>query len=231
MNYITPNWPAPKQIKARTTLRQAWGDKQQFPEREPAVIALKTLLQLPEVPILINQKHTAIALEALAENKEKIADALFTTQANRVCMVLTADCLPLLVCNKAGTQVAAIHAGWRGLAAGVIEATLANFSDAHEDLMVWLGPAITAKNYEVGSDVYDAFVSRHALSANAFSKHIPGKWFADLYALAKVRLQLLGITEIYGGDFCTYTQDDLFFSNRRDKGIKGNIANIIWISN
>lgn len=228
MNILKPQWKAPAHVKAYTTLRDLWthldtGDQET--KRPP----LKTLLQLPQDPIWLNQKHTTIAVEAVPENKEKIADASFTSQPNRICVILTADCLPILICHQDGTQVAAIHAGWRGLANGIIETTLSSMRQPTANLMVWLGPAIGPQKFEVGEDVFDAFTSQQADSQKAFVPHTPGKWLADLYALARMRLQAQGITHIYGGDFCTYTQNELFFSYRRDKGLTGRMASLIWI--
>jgi YfiH family protein len=222
MKVIEPNWPAPRNIRAYTTLRSGWTARTQG---EP----LKSVLNLPDEPIWLDQKHTAIALAATPENVDQLGDASYTSIPERVCIALTADCLPVLITNKQGTQVAAAHAGWRGLAAGVIEETLKKMNLPAEDVLVWLGPAIGPKKFEVGKDVYDAFVETHAESASAFVPHAEGKWLANLYELAKIRLRLCGVTQVYGGDYCTYTQEDLFFSFRRDKGKLGNMANLIWM--
>jgi YfiH family protein len=127
--------------------------------------------------------------------------------------------------------VAAIHAGWRGLSGGIIETTVQALAQKPEDLLVWLGPAIGPQKFEVGQDVYDAFTLQQPESAEGFTPYKEGKWLADLYELARIRLKRLGIAHIYGGDFCTYTQDDLFFSYRRDKGKTGRMASLIWIDN
>ena len=226
MNYIEPIWPAPDHVKAYTTVRKGWTGRQAQTEND----ALETLLALPTAPLWVTQKHTAIAIEATPENKEHIADATFTSQPNRVCVVLTADCLPLLICDQEGTQVAAIHAGWRGLANGVIEATVQALQQPAHNLLVWLGPAIGPQKFEVGRDVYDLFTQTHPESMTAFTPHQEEKWLADLYKLARIRLQKQGISRIYGGNFCTYTQEDLFFSYRRDKGNTGRMASLIWIN-
>lgn len=242
MTFIIPDWPAPKNIKAYTTLRSGWGGRRPHHDTlrgfhtsdEEESQQLKNLLTLPDEPIWLTQTHSNIAIEALPENREKNADASFTHRVNHVCVVLTADCLPLLICDKNGTVAAAIHAGWRGLANGVIESTVSALSidatnfDAN-DLMVWLGPAIGPQKFEVGKDVYDAFTQRHVESASAFTPHLDDKWMADIYTLAKIRLNMLGITQIYGGNYCTYTQEDMFFSYRRDKGRTGRLASLIWI--
>lgn len=225
INYIKPVWPAPPQIKAYTTTRHAWiGTK---PEENSH---LQTLLGLPEQPVWITQKHTNIAVPALPHNQAQIADACFTDASNRVCAVLTADCLPLLICSQSGSKIAAIHAGWRGLAAGIIENTVQSLHLPADELMVWLGPAISRKKFEVGREVYEAFTHKNEESAAAFVPHADEKWLADLYSLAAIRLRLLGIQQIYGGEFCTYLQDDLFFSYRRDRGRKGSMVSLIWIN-
>jgi YfiH family protein len=245
MDYLQPNWSAPNFIKAYTTVRSAWGERKPHHEENAGTYSnsnkeyveesekLENLLHLPEKPIWITQQHTAIAIEARPENREKIADASFTSTAKRVCVVLTADCLPVLITNQQGSQVAAVHAGWRGLAAGIVEETISRFTqnqgDKHEDILVWLGPAIGPQKFEVGKDVYDAFTHKHPESTLAFTPHSHGKWLANLYELAKIRLRLMGINQIYGGDYCTFSQEDLFFSYRRSKGKTGRMASLIWI--
>jgi YfiH family protein len=230
MKYVKPHWPAPSHIKACTTLRDVWCPEESgdHDTHYPKTL-LKSLLALPSDPIWIKQTHSTIAIEAIPENKDKNADASFTHQAHHICAVLTADCLPLLICNKSGTKVAAIHAGWRGLANGIIETTLAAIKEPADDLLVWLGPAIGPQKFEVGKDVFDAFMNHDTNAMTAFTPHIEGKWFANLYNLAKMRLQAKGVSAIYGGDFCTYSQDDLFFSYRRDKGKTGRMVSLIWI--
>ncbi len=222
MKFIQPNWPAPKQIKAYTTVRDGWGGPK---ESHP----LQQLLHLPEEPIWLTQTHSIHVIEATPENREKTADASFTNNKHRVCVVLTADCLPILICNKQATHVAAIHAGWRGLSQGIIEATFDVLKLAADDLLVWLGPAIGPQKFEVGHDVFDAFTRQHPESASAFIAYKEGKWLANLYALASLRLRGLGISQIYGGHYCTYTQNDLFFSYRRDQKNTGRMASLIWI--
>jgi YfiH family protein len=222
LHFLQPGWPAPAHIKAYTTFRSGWTSRQQGP-------ALDTIIHVPEDPIWLNQTHSNIVLPATPENRDQIGDASFTSTPRRVCVALTADCLPVLITNKQGTKVAAIHAGWRGLAAGIVEETIKAMNLPAEDLLVWLGPAIGPKKFEVGKDVYDAFTTQHVESMAAFVPYTEGKWLANIYELARIRLMLIGVTEVYGGDFCTYTREDLFFSFRRDKSKKGNMANLIWI--
>ncbi len=227
MKYIQPDWPAPREIKAYTTLRSGWGGRRSHHEESQS---LEKLLQLPDEPIWLKQVHGSLPIEALPENREKSADASFTEQKNRVCVVLTADCLPILLCHQKATHVAAIHAGWRGLSGGIIEATVNSLAQPPQDLLAWLGPAIGPQKFEVGKEVFDAFVSLHSESASAFVPYKEDKWLANLYELARIRLRLLGISQIFGGDYCTYTQDDLFFSYRRDQKKPGRMASLIWIS-
>lgn len=237
MKFIEASWPAPKNIKAYTTLKSGWGERHPYQDTYVGFYTsnpeestkLQTLLQLPTEPIWVKQTHSMIALEATPDNKEKEADATFSNQPEQVCAILTADCLPVLICNTKGTQVAAIHAGWRGLAGGIIESTVNQLKQPATELMAWLGPAIGPTKFEVGQDVYNAFTLKHPEAVRAFKPHTDGKWLANLYELAKIRLNLLGISQIYGGDYCTYTQDDLFFSYRRDQGKTGRMVSLIWI--
>lgn len=239
MKFIQPSWPAPSSIQAYTTTRQSWGER--HPQQDNVIgfytgnteenAELKTLLHLPDEPLWVKQTHSNLVIEAKPENKHQIADATFTHYPHRVCAILTADCLPILICNRQGTYVAAIHAGWRGLAQGIIEATLQAIQQPAADLLVWLGPAIGPEKFEVGKDVYDAFTLQDAELARAFVDYTEGKWLANLYQIAKIRLQKQGVFQVYGGDFCTHTQENLFFSYRRDKGKTGRMASLIWIEN
>lgn len=227
MHIIEPAWPAPSHIKAFTTTRLSFGSLAQT--AETFATHLKTTFNLPTKPLWIKQTHSATALPIDAQHEGKEADALFTSHVNEICAVRTADCLPLLVCNKAGTHVAAIHAGWRGLAKGIIEATLTSLQLPMDSLLIWLGPAIGPKQFEVGSDVYDAFLCQSEDFAAGFIKQNNEKWLANIYTLAKIKLNQLGVYAIYGDNYCTYTQNELFFSYRRDKTNPGRMASLIWI--
>jgi len=234
--WITPDWPAPASIHACTTLKTAWGTPGHSVKNRESTEKLKALLELPSNPAWLYQTHGNIAIEADPDKADQEADASYTSKLKTVSLVLTADCLPVLICSKAGTQVAAIHAGWRGLASGIIESTLAgmarqakNQAFSPGDLLVWLGPAIGPEKFEVGKDVFDAFASRHPASENAFRQTAENKWLANLYELAKVRLHASGVTDIYGGEYCTYSQAEYFYSYRRDHGRTGRMASVIWM--
>lgn len=229
--FLTPDWPAPANIKAYTTTRHGWGEPGSRVWMPEAINKLVEVLQLPDLPVWLKQYHGTAVVEALPALRGTDADASFSRAANQVCMVETADCLPLLICNRQGSYVAAIHAGWRGLANGIIEATLQAAALPTDDLLVWLGPAIGPGKFEVGRDVYDAFVRKHAEAHGAFTPKNDEKWLASLYDLARLRLQLLDVSAVYGGEHCTYTQQDLFYSARRDGGAAstGRMASAIWI--
>lgn len=219
--YLVPDWPAPSHIKAYTTLRTAWSQSPSGRFDSP--------LPLPEEPIWIKQTHSAIAVEARLENSNCVADAIYTNKTKRVCAVLTADCLPILICNQAGTHVAAIHAGWRGIASGIIEATIKSLNTPSNELLVWLGPAIGPEKFEIRRDVYDIFTKSDAESKKGFTIFSDESWLANIYSLAKIRLERCGILQIYGGRLCTYTDPDRFFSYRRDKEKTGSMVSLIWI--
>jgi len=183
-------------------------------------------LSLESSPYWLEQVHGKNVLN-LDQPKGCTADAAFSDQPRKVCAVMTADCLPVLFCNQSGTQVAAAHAGWRGLASGVLEATLGKFSTPN-NVMAWLGPAIGPSAFEVGAEVREAFVAAQAEAEAAFVENRPGHYLADIYQLAKLRLQRAGVVDVYGGDFCTYSDPDQFYSFRRNK-ISGRMASMIWL--
>ncbi len=158
------------------------------------------------------------------------ADASVALAPGEVCVVLTADCLPVLFCDRAGTRVGAAHAGWRGLAAGVLEATVKALACPGDELLAWLGPAIGPEAFEVGDDVRDAFFEHNAEAEAAFRPSPRGRWLADIYYLAQLRLNQMGITAIYGGGLCTYADEARFYSYRRD-GVTGRMGSLVWIGN
>ncbi|MDH3616267.1 MAG: peptidoglycan editing factor PgeF [Gammaproteobacteria bacterium] len=198
--WIPANWPVPDNIVAGTTLRSG------------SIASL----QLPGKPCWLNQRHGAKVVSAGLYGVPPDADASVGHKPGDVCVVKTADCLPVLFCSTDGASIAAAHAGWRGLAAGVIEATVAKIACTPSDLLVWMGPGISQSAFEVGDEVKDAFVTHDPGSAACFLANERGRWQADLYELARRRLSALGVTAIYGGGYCTYTDRERFFSYRRD---------------
>ena len=192
----------------------------------------KQLARLPAEPFWLNQVHgtDCVWLERTDCSAGPVtADASTTKTKGVVSVVLTADCLPVLFCDVIGSQVAAAHAGWRGLLDGVLEQTLAQFPDSSQ-VMAWLGPAIGPDAFEVGDEVRHAFIEKDAQAEAAFCpvSDKTGKWLADLYQLARLRLTACGVTQLYGGGFCTYTDTERFYSYRRD-GQTGRMASCIWI--
>lgn len=245
---VIPEWNAPPGVRAAVTTRHLPGVSPSphehfnlgsrcgdLPERVLANrAALVGLLGLPGEPDWLRQVHGVGVHEThgappagRSHADEPVADAAYTREPGVVCAVLTADCLPLIVASDDGREVAAIHAGWRGLAAGVVEAALRRFAAPPSRLRVWLGPAIGAPSYEVGDEVRDAFVARDAAAAAAFAATRPGHWLCDLYALARRRLAAFGVTDVSGGGFDTLT-DDRFYSHRRGRPT-GRFASLVWI--
>jgi hypothetical protein len=185
--------------------------------------------QLPAEPGWLKQVHSARVVE-LGRDTDREADASFTRETEQVCAVMTADCLPVLFCDRAGSVVAAAHAGWRGLADGVLEATVAAMQVRPAEVLAWMGAAIGPQAFEVGDDVREAFVAQHPEAAEAFLPHpsaAAGKWLADIYRLARNRLNRIGVQAIYGGGRCTFSESDVFYSYRRD-GVTGRMASLIW---
>lgn len=236
-----PDWPAPPQVKALATLRT--GGVSQGPYAsfnlgdhvgdDPVAVAenRRRLAEgMPAMPHWLQQVHGVQVARAGEEAPGQPADASFARRAGVVCGVMTADCLPVLLCDRAGTVVAAAHAGWRGLCDGVLEATVASMAVAPGEVLAWLGPAIGPDAFEVGDEVRAAFCARDALAAQAFKPRagVAGKWLADIYLLARQRLGTLGVTRVYGGDQCTVTDHQRFFSYRRD-GVTGRMGSFIWL--
>jgi len=239
LELIRPDWPAPGNVRAFTTTRNGgfsegpWkslklgencGDNPSHVKQNREL--LRTLL--PSGPLWLKQVHgnKVVAWGRNHESKPE-ADAIFSNQPGQVCAVLTADCLPVVFCNKAGTKVAVAHAGWRGLAAGVLETTVSALDCDPAELMVWLGPAIGPKAFEVGNDVYDSFVIVNTENAIAFKPH-RDRWMADLCALARLALARIGVTQISGAKHCTYEEKNKYFSFRRD-GETGRMTTAIWL--
>ena len=235
-HWLLPDWPAPTNIHAGTTLRNGGISLPPYDSLnlgdhvgdDPAAVAEnRRRLNLPAEPVWLKQTHSPRIIEATHDMATPVeADGSYTTQPNVICTVLTADCLPVLICDRAGHQIAAVHAGWRGLAAGILEAAVKNFSADNRELLIWLGPAIGPKAYEVGEDVREIFLSHDPDAQTAFcaTQH---KWHMDIYQLARLRLQALGVSAIYGGKHCTFTEQHAFYSYRRD-GMTGRMASVIW---
>lgn len=235
--WLIADWPAPAQVYAGTTLRT--GGVSQAPydslnlalhvgDDPVAVMENRGRLGLPTEPSWLEQVHGCSVIEARpGANKVIQADAAYTASAGVICAVMTADCLPVLLCDRLGSRVAAVHVGWRGLAAGVLEAAVAKLGGHGSDLLVWLGPAIGPGSYEVGNEVRTAFVSQDAHSDRAFHAGRNGHWWMDIYTLARQRLANVGVTGVYGGDHDTCRDAEHFFSYRRD-GVTGRMASIIW---
>jgi YfiH family protein len=226
--YIKPAWSVPSHIKAYTTTRIA--PELINPDKKVDYTSLKALLDLPAIPIKIRQTHSDIILPALPQNQNKEADAIWTDQPNQVCAIVTADCLPVLLTQRQGTHVAAIHAGWRGLAKEIIPKTVQKLNLPGDEIIAWLGPAISQPCYEVGDEVRDEFLSSDSEAASAFIPSVNQRWLLDLYAIARLQLKKQGVTEIYGGEHCTFSDSKNFYSRRREGGIQGQMATLIWIS-
>ncbi len=239
LEWVRPDWPAPARVRAVTTTRkggfsllpyqglnlaQHVGDDPGAVQRNREHV--RAALRLPREPAWLRQVHGCGV--APAGVPDCTADAVVARVPGQVCAVLTADCLPLLLCDRQGTRVAAVHAGWRGLAAGVIEAALERLGGEPRDLLAWLGPAIGPNAFEVGGEVRETFLARDAGAATAFVPTRPGHWLADLYALARRRLQRQGLGFVGGGNYCTVRDHERFFSYRRD-GETGRMASLIWI--
>lgn len=244
MQFIAPHWQAPNNVIALSTARKGGyslapydsfnlglhvGDEQHLVEKNRQLLIEQG--NLPHYPKFLNQIHSTQVIE-LPNNDEVInADAAYTNQANQVCLVMTADCLPVLFTTQKGDEVAAAHAGWRGLCEGILENTVAKFSCPKNEIIAWLGPAISQQYFQVGEEILDAFLVHDPHSTQAFiaDRTESGKYFADLYQLARFRLNALGINKIFGGEFCTYSGKDKFFSYRRDKQT-GRMASLIWFT-
>jgi len=237
---LRPDWPAPKGVHAASTLRMGGISQAPFAALnlgshvgddlhavQENRLRLQQQLQLPQPPQWLNQIHTTEIIKA----PERViraapdADAIWSDSANRVCAVLTADCLPLLYCSTDGRYIAAAHAGWRGLATGIVERTLETLSVKADQVMVWLGPAIGAQAFQVGSEVVEVFVQQNAEDEMAFRAD-GDRWLMDIYQLAKNRLRRAGVQQIYGGEHCTFS-DERFFSYRRENQT-GRMATLIW---
>jgi len=240
--YLAVEWPAPSRVRARMTTRLGGVSAAPYDsfnlaahcgDDPVAVEANRAALGRDGAPRIawLEQVHGAGVVDAVTVRGVPSADASFAHRADVGCAVLVADCLPVLICDRAATVVAAVHCGWRGLARGVLTATVQRLATPPSELMAWFGPAISQRRYEVGSDVRDVFVGSrgvHGVDAAFVRAEAPNKWRADLYALARAELGDLGVDAIYGGGFCTF-DERRFYSYRRD-GATGRMAALIWLS-
>ncbi|WP_328985600.1 peptidoglycan editing factor PgeF [Thiorhodovibrio winogradskyi] len=251
LELLYPDWSVSQRVRACTTTRGGGTSTGAYAGLnlathvgdDPARVAanrqlLAAALGLPSDPVWLEQVHGIEVLE-IGETTEGVeaiggeqaipcADSSLTHRLDRVCAVLTADCLPLLLCERQGRAVAAVHAGWRGLLAGVIEQTVARLAESPEKIAAWLGPAIGQDAFEVGPEVRAAFVAADAQATLAFKPSPGARWLADLYTLARQRLRQTGVNDISGGHHCTFTDQERFYSYRRD-GRTGRMATLIWL--
>lgn len=244
LSFIYPDWPAPANIRALVTTRQGGVSVTPYDSfnlglhvgDDPRHVLqnrqhLQRQLATPYEPQWLQQVHGIEVVEAKTEEGLPEADACFTSLVGLPCSVMTADCLPVFFCSGSGDRVAVAHAGWRGLAGGVLEATVSKLQAPATELLVWLGPAIGPQQFEVGSEVRETFLNFSTDCEKGFvaRPEKPDHWLADIYQLARIRLNALGVRQIYGGDFCTFTDVQRFFSYRRD-GVTGRMASLIWRS-
>lgn len=234
--WIEPDWPAPRPVRAVTTLRRGGASGGPYASLnlghhvgdDAACVQenrrrLSRAFSLPAEPTWLQQVHGSQIVDA--EGDERVADGSVAARPGAVCAVLTADCLPVLLCTQDGDRVAAVHGGWRGLAGGVLESAVERLGTTA--LLAWLGPAIGADAFEVGAEVRQVFLEQNEVFTRAFRPAGNDRWLTDIYEIARIRLAALGVTRCYGGECCTYTEGDRFFSYRRD-GITGRMATLIW---
>ncbi len=246
---IFPDWPAPAHVRCCITTRRNGQSSGPYADNNLALHvddnpqavtanrqALGQQLNLAQEPQWLEQIHGVKVVRARSDGWVRTADACYTSEPELACAVMTADCLPILLCDKAGTRVAAVHAGWRGLAKGIVRRTVQQFAAPAEQLLAYLGPAISQPHFEVGVEVLEAFFKTAQDAAHsekiaaAFKPGLrPLHFHADMYALARAELQALGVNDIYGGDYCTFADSERFYSYRRDK-ITGRMASLIWLA-
>jgi len=240
--FISAQWPAPSHVRAGVTTRLGGTSEGVYASfnlaahvGDSAVAVatnrqrLRNSLALPREPIWLQQVHGCAVVQADQCADDRCGDAVVSSAAGTVCAVLTADCLPVLLTDRAGTCVAAAHAGWRGLAAGVLEATVQKLPVSPKTLLAWLGPAIGPRAFEVGDEVRAEFLRHHSHASAAFVPSPNQRWYADLYLLARQRLIGCGVQDIFGGEYCTCEDSRHFYSYRRD-GVTGRMASLIWLA-
>ncbi len=238
---ITPGWSAPARVRAASTTRSGGVSRGAFAALNlgdhvgdaPGDVArnrelLVAALALPAEPCWLDQVHGVEVVPAHAHGAGRLADGAWTDRPGVVCAVMTADCLPILLADRSGTRVAALHGGWRGLVAGIVARGVEALGVDPRELVAWLGPAIGPRAYQVGDEVRSAFTELGMRHAQAFTPVGEGRWLADLYGLARAELHGLGVREVGGGDRCTHSEPEFFYSYRRD-GRTGRAATLIWM--
>lgn len=234
------DWPAPDNVHALVTTRQGGVSAAPYASMnlaghvgdEPSAVAenrrrLRQCLGLDLEPKWLSQVHGTRIVDAALVADDEEADGSISSRPGLACVVMTADCLPVLLCDTNGSRVAAVHAGWRGLAAGALEAAVAKLGGPASELLAWMGPAIGPRRFEVGEEVRRAFVDKQEQAVAAFQAHGEGKWLADIYGLARLRLASVGVEQVYGGGDCTFEEEQRYYSFRRDK-TTGRMASLIW---
>lgn len=240
MNIIKPAWSAPAVVQAFCSTRTGGvsqapfdsfnlaghvGDNPDHVRRNRAILMQSQ--NLPSQPNWLVQSHSATVV-TLESEQNRHADAAITRQPGTIAVVMTADCLPILLCNLAGTEIAAVHAGWRGLHAGVVQQTLAKMLSPANQLIAWIGPAISQPRFEVGDEVRQAYIAKNDSAQSRFIANQPGRWLCDLAGLACDLLIRYGVQQVYRSNLCSYTNQDQYFSYRRD-ALTGRMASLIWI--
>lgn len=237
-DWIIPDWPAPSHVRSFITSRNGGVSRGAYTsfnlglgtgDDRAAVLEnrARLLRYLPQAPRWLQQQHGTAVVDADRMEQPLPADASIARNPGTVCTIVVADCVPVLFSDRAGSVVAAAHAGWRGLAGGVLERTVERLGSTPDMLLAYLGPGIGPGAFEVGGEVRDAFVMRHEEAGEAFTPVAPGKWRADLYRLARIALARAGVTAVYGGGLCTVSDPSRFFSYRRDR-VTGRMAAFIW---
>lgn len=239
MKILEAHWPAPPSIRAVTTTRMGGvsqadygamnlaahvGDDVQNVAKNRRI--LREALRLPNEPIWLEQSHSTRCAEVTSADCNRDVDAAITRQKNQVLAILTGDCLPIVLCDQQGTEIAAIHAGWRGLANGIVDNTIAKLHANPTQCLAWIGPAICGRCYATGAEVLDQFICRYSFAAQAFTK-IDHQWYADLSKLATLILEALGVGAVYPSHVCTFEKNSEFYSYRR-AAQTGRIATLIW---
>lgn len=239
MQNLIANWPAPKNICGLTTTRLSGVSKDEYAHNNLGMGVndnisdvienrkiLRTSLNLPAEPFWLKQTHTNICTEVFDSSSNIAADAAITRNKKLPLVILTADCVPILFCNQAGTEIAAVHAGWKGLANGIIENTIQKFSEPACNYLAWIGPAICKKCYETGDEIKHQFLNKYPYVEAGFSDNYP-KTHTDLPKITEIILNKLGVIQVHQANACTFEENDKFYSYRR-QAKTGRIATLIW---